>query len=282
MRRLIARRIDRNSLSAESPADIVILVEFEMKYVPTDAIALPKPAMPDVAAWIATLQRFVAHVRRMVADGLESGALDNDDAEEFETVLTVAPPADVTDAFTAALLEKLPTSLRDFFVGASAEISFRYAYYVGDNATDGVPSWVRGGEMASIPDPIFSLAKLAEYWTDANNYADNSGIADFPEDQAVWKRSLPFFRYNNSNFLALDPIIDSDDPFVIFLDHEGEPKLIARNLAAFLTEWPRVCYVGPGDFYDLEAFIDSKTGVLSGDTHSAIGLRDVLKWSASM
>jgi hypothetical protein len=250
-----------------------------MEYIPADALALPKPSMPDLAAWVATLQRFANHMRRMVADGLASGTLDNHDAEEFETVLTVAPPADSTDGATAALLSKLPLALRHFFVTASAEISFRYAYNLGDNAPDGVPSWVRGGEMASIPDPIFSLAKLADYLADANNYANNSGIADFPEAQAVWRRSLPFFRYNNSSFLALDPVLDPDDPFVVFLDHEGDPKLIARNLAAFLTEWPQICYAGPGDYYDLEAFIDPETGALSGETYAAIGLRDALKWS---
>lgn len=249
-----------------------------MEYVPNRAVALPKPPMPAIPEWIATLNRFADHMRGLVASAVASGTLDKDEAEEFETVLTVAPPLDSNDSIAATLSNTLPSVLSDFFHYGSAEISFRYAYNLGKLAPDGVSSSVRGGELASIPDPIFSAAKLAEYFADAQNYADNSGIADFPEDQAIWKRSFPFFRFNNSNFLAFDPVLDPDDPFVILLDHEGEPKLIARNLAAFLIEWPRVCYIGPADYYELESFIDPETGTLSGDTSTAIALRKALNW----
>ncbi|MEM6473880.1 MAG: hypothetical protein AAF802_30270 [Planctomycetota bacterium] len=252
-----------------------------MEYVPADASELPKSALPDLTAWVSTICRFAHHMRRMVSDGIASGALDEDDAEEFETVLTVAPTAEPSgiDAISSALPYSLPSVLRDFFITASSEISFRYAYDLGDDAPDGVPSWVRGGEMASIPDPIFSAQKLEAYVADARNYAATSGISDFPEDQEAWNRSIPFFRFNNSNFLALDPVLDAADPFVILLDHEGDPRLIARNLAGFLVEWPRICYVGPGDYYDIESFIDPDTGVLSGDTPAATALRDALKWT---
>ena len=251
-----------------------------MEYVPANAIALPKPAMPDLTDWIATINRFAENMRQTVSDGLESGAFDKEDAEEFETFLTVAPVSDSSfiDTLSEDLPYTLPSTLRDFFLTATAELNFRYAYDLGDNAPDGVSSWLRGGELASIPDPVFSAAKLPEYLADVQNYADTSGIADYPEDQAIWKRSIPFFRYNNSNFLALDPILDAEDPPVILLDHEGDPRLIARNLAAFLIEWPRTCYIGPGDYYDLKAFIDEGTGTLSGDTPAAVAIRDVLNW----
>jgi len=114
---------------------------------------------------------------------------------------------------------------------------------------------------------------------DARQYADNSGIADFPEDQEIWKRSIPFFRFNNADFLAFDPLGDPDDPYVIHLDHEGDPRLVSRNLASFLIEWPRICYVGPGDIYDLEKFLDDETGVLSGEVPAAVSLRAALQWT---
>ena len=125
-----------------------------MDYVPANANELPKSAFPDLPAWVSTISRFADHMRQMVSDGIASGALDEDDAEEFETVLSVAPTAEPSDidAISSALPYSLPSVLRDLFITASSEISFRYAYDLGDDAPDGVPAWVRGGEMASIPD----------------------------------------------------------------------------------------------------------------------------------
>ena len=220
-----------------------------MEYDRAAASTLPKPEMPDLSAWLATLTRFAEHIRGLVADGIESGTFDEDNAEEFEALLSAAAPAEAAaiETVSAGLPYDLPSSLHVFFLDASSEIRFHYAYDLGDDAPDGVPSWLSGGEL---PDPLFSADKLAEYLADAQHYAANSGIADFPEDQAIWNRSFPFFRYNNSDFLAFDPASNADDPCVIHLNHEGDPSLIARNLAAFLIEWPRICFVGPGDYYD--------------------------------
>lgn len=252
-----------------------------MEYDPTMARELPQPSMPDLGAWVETWKRFASHMRKMVDDRLKAGVLDPDDADEFETVLAVSPPID-----TAALTElskslpyDLPRPLRDFFLNGSAEITFRYAFDLGVDAPEGLRSWIHGGEMASVADPVFSAEKLSAYVTDAREYADNSGIADFPEDQEIWKRSIPFHRFNNADFLAFDPVDDPDDPYVIHLDHEGDPKLVSRNLASFLIEWPRICYVGPGDICDLEKFFDHETGVLSGDVAQAVALRAALQWT---
>jgi hypothetical protein len=237
--------------------------------------------MPDLPAWIATLERFAAHLRALIDQRIKSGSLDADAAEELGAVLTVAPPADPAALadLCRSLPYALPKSLRDLFVHGSAEISFHYFFDLGDAKPAGFRSRIHGGELPDVPDPIFSVEKLPAYLADAREYADVSGISDFPEVQEIWKRAIPFHRFNNADFLAFDPVEDPVDPYVIHLDHEGEPKLIARNLAGFLREWPRVCYVGPGEIYALEKFFDPTTGILSGDVPRAVALRQALQWT---
>lgn len=251
-----------------------------MDYDPKQARELPQASMPDLETWLDNMRRFVVHMQSLVHTRLEAGILDADDAEEFETKLAVDPPlaAEALGDLESSLSCELPPPLKEFFLTASSGIGFHFAIDLGDAAPEGCPSWVRGGELPYLPDPIFSASKMNEFQADARQYAATSGLADFPEVQAVWDRCVPFFRFNNADFLALDPIDDARDPYVVHLNHEGDPQLVSRNLASFLIEWPRVCYIGPGQISDLERFFDPKHRVLSGDVPAAIALREALEW----
>ena len=88
------------------------------------------------------------------------------------------------------------------------------------------------------------------------------------------KRSVPFARMPNHDFLALDPEPDVDDPPVVYLSHDGESKLIAASFASFLGEWARLGYIGP-ELWFLEDFIDRRSGCLTSESKKAKALREL-------
>lgn len=223
---------------------------------------------------MADTQRFIKRLSSIVANKIDGEV-------KSEAFFFADPPsgASALKRVEKFLPYSIPNPLRTFFLKGSAEVRFRYRWQPSKEvmcASQNIPPLIYGGMHICFPDPVFSIFRMYDYVEDARDYASWSGISDFPEEQEIWNRAAPFFRWNNFDFLAFDSIVDPIDPYVIYLSHESGSHFLSRNLASFLIEWQRCCYFGPGDIYHLRPFLDSETKALSGDTLAAQELRKVL------
>jgi hypothetical protein len=132
--------------------------------------------------------------------------------------------------------------------------------------TDFRPTY--GGER------IGPLARLAAFQAECREFTQDTDPEDITEREQQWLRAVPFIRMPNSDFLALDPALDPVDPPVIYLCHDDDNWLLARNFAAFLHEWEQLCYIGP-EIWVLKEFCNRRTGCLDSETAKAQALRDL-------
>ena len=210
-------------------------------------------------------------------------------AEDFVSVHRKAGVAgftvesDITPPLTAAKLvrmqkklpKQLPSCVTDFVSSASAACRFRYTWDL-----DGIPS-ERIEATTLSENRIYGGAEfcvatsLAEWAGDCKEWATDTWIADNPEQQEIWLKSLPIAAIENGDYLAVRTD-EGANPSVIYLSHDGESRVIAPSFTGFLKTWERLCYLGP-EIWMLENFIDSETGLLSADTAEAQALRNLFQ-----
>lgn len=166
---------------------------------------------------------------------------------------------------------RIPQSLRTFFTEGASEVRLSFSCKFSEEVrrqNPHLPVEFRAGEGVVLPAPLLSARSLKRYIAEAQDYASWSGISEDETEQAVWNRAIPIAMWNNSDFLALDPGIDVNDPPVVFLDHEGESYGIAGNLAGFLTAWRDVSFTNIHDLHSLS--------IACGDTDEGKQIRLLL------
>ncbi len=177
--------------------------------------------------------------------------------------IEIAPPLD--DDELADLAEALdcglPPPLRQFLRTGAAAISFAYAGPLEDDET---------------ADTFCPADELADWRDECVAYARESWLTepDWPLDRAFWRHALPLVHYPDGDGVALwvhDP--EYPDPPVIYLKHEAESFLLARNFDEFLREWERLGYTGTNT---LAAYRNPKTGFLDSATPPAVAFRQAL------
>ncbi len=146
-----------------------------------------------------------------------------------------------------------------------------------------------GGHMLRT-DSLYGGARLCHAeaspeWLDACQGASEifEELEDAgPRHAAIWRRSFPFAKIGNGDFLALDLAAadDAENPPVVYLGHEfcsdEEPlRPIAPNFEAFLRNWEQVCYIGP-QIWMLGPFIHPEPGFLDPTCGDLPGLREKL------
>jgi hypothetical protein len=119
-------------------------------------------------------------------------------------------------------------------------------------------------------------SRLAELQAECHDYAEDSWLIDFPKDRQEWLRSVPFLRMPNSDCLALDPELHPSDPPVIYLCHDGENQIVAKDFISFLSEWERLAYVGP-EIWIISEFRDGSSGYLDSETAKSQALRNLFR-----
>ena len=115
------------------------------------------------------------------------------------------------------------------------------------------------------------VSELAEFSHAVREWADETWVAERPEDRLVWDSALPFIRLVNGDYLALDLRAIETDPPVIFLSHDDESFLLSPDFVAFLSAWERLCYIGP-EHWLLREFTGSN-GYLDPESDRASQLR---------
>ena len=221
----------------------------------------------DYAAWVARAQAFTS--------GLEILAYVEARA------CTVAPPTPIgdLDAVERELRLTLPASLRAFFARGAAGVDCRYTFEPDGQALE------RLRELLPYEIRIYGGARigpasaLPEWSRSAREWAEETWIAESPDQKSVWASALPFAALDNGDYLALDLRSDELDGPVVYLNHDDESVVIADTFVEFLRAWERLCYVGPEHWLLLE--FAAAGGHLDAESDRAGQLRRLLAGSES-
>lgn len=228
---------------------------------PNQFLYYTAPDMPDCRQWIADLKTFYARFMAVADDEWEGHLAVGDVCTESEL-----------QAVESRLPVEIPESLREFFLTGSSEV--RFGIRLNGLSNTGPQKFLQ--YFGDLESPLFSLKTLLQYLTDCrSNAARTDWPEEFREKYERWTRSVPFLCIDNADFIALDPVPDAFDPYVVYLSHDDADQFLSRNFAAFLTEWPRTGYISLS-IHDLQFMIDEATDSLSGDTLTACELREEL------
>lgn len=173
----------------------------------------------------------------------------------------------------SSLGQPLPKALREFFLTGTAGLEMSYSWEPDEARREAVEELIDGTTVSG--GGIIRLSDLPKHKEDARAWAEETWLAEEPDQQELWLKSLPFLHLDNGDYLALDLRQPADDPPVLYLSHDDESQTIASSFTSFLQAWERVCYLGPESWL-LEPFIDPETGLLDGGCENAKKLRQLL------
>jgi hypothetical protein len=185
-----------------------------------------------------SLRAFVAHL-----NSLQPGCA------EFQNL---APPASETP---------MPEPLREWIASNGGPFSFSFTFQ-GEQEYSG----------ALEVDP----AAFEEHRSECRSWAEETWIADDPEEKEKWLQAFPFAALANGDYLALEH--GGNEAGVIYLSHDDTSQALAPSLGEFVRTWERLCYIGP-EIWVLEDFIDSQTLDLNADSEEARELREEFRLS---
>ena len=216
----------------------------------------------DYGAWVARAQAFTERLAHL------------DDAEIYSSA--VKPPVGEPELgdVESALGGTFPLSLRLFFTRGASSLDCRYAFEPDGKALDQLrellPHEIRifGGAH------LGPASELPEFARSVGEWAEDTWVAESPDQKAIWVSASPFAALDNGDYIALDLRGDGADPPVVYLNHDDESSVIAGNFATFLTAWEGLCYPGPEHWMLLE--FTGPGGHLDPDSDRAASLRQLL------
>jgi hypothetical protein len=194
-------------------------------------------------------------------------------AGEVRTETRVAPPLtlDALQRLEAALSRPLPLPLRSFLLEGSAHCACRYVWEPPEAISEQLPEIFGGGVTAGGAN-LCNAEELVDYCRGCQEWATETWIAHFPEDQVLWLHAMPFASLRNGDYLGLDLSKGERNPPVVYLSHDDHSSLIASTFETFLLAWERLCYIGP-EIWLLDGFREPRTGLLDSETSRAEQLR---------
>jgi hypothetical protein len=187
--------------------------------------------------------------------------------------MSPAADRDLT-AVERVLRTALPEPLRAFFSGGSAGLDCGYTFEPEGDSLDQlreifpderrIYGGPRLGPLSELPDLSSSVAE----------WANETWVADDPEQRVIWESALPFLQLANGDFLALDLRAGHTNPPVVYLNHDDESVAISTNFGRFLAAWERLCYIGPEHWLLLE--FRGADGHIDASGDRAVWLRRLL------
>lgn len=196
--------------------------------------------------------------------------------DEIDIVSSFQPPLNESEIIEIKSNSKkdIPLELIKFWTTGSANLSCHY--YLA-NPTPERLSQIQ--ELFGIQNSLYGGAsfmianKLPDKLLELKEWAEETWIVDYPNEQKFWLNSVPFFEMRNGDYLALDVTVKKDNPPVIYLSHDDESSVISNSFTDFLTNWERLCYIGPEGWL-LDIFQDEK-GFICSDTEKEDKLRNI-------
>ena len=74
------------------------------------------------------------------------------------------------------------------------------------------------------------VTELADFSRAVREWADETWVAESPEERLIWDSALPFIRLDNGDYLALNLRAIETDPGVHYLNHDDESFLLSPRL----------------------------------------------------
>lgn len=197
--------------------------------------------------------------------------------DELKSEVSVQPPLTESELveITSKTDKYIPAELTEFWLtgsrhcdctyicgGAKSEIIQRIETIIGSNQE------IWGGASFT------NAADLSQHLLNCRDWAEETWIAEYPQDKNFWVNSVPFVEMNNGDYLSVDITEAKDNPSVVYLSHDDESFIIAKSFTDFLTHWERLCYIGP-ESWMFEKF-RSETGYINSDSVEAKDLRELL------
>jgi len=156
----------------------------------------------------------------------------------------------------------LPGSLSTLLTACGGKLSFKYSLDL------------KGQEFSGGLEVDTRLLK--RHKRECAKWANETWIADEPEEKSLWLNSRPFASLPNGDYLGLGDWSQESNPPVVYLCHDDSSQVLAQDLASFLEIWAGLGYIGP-EISILDHFIDNSTGMLDASTLKAERLRDVFR-----
>ena len=155
--------------------------------------------------------------------------------------LTVAPPASesAVQEIEARLGQRIPASLREFFLHHSAEVA---VYWQLDDEPD-----VPGLGGIACGEAKWSLAALPEVVASHQKWIDVAWNDPTDEYDRVWHGKFAFQAVPNGDMFAIDLASQA----VVYLsceDGEGHGFLLGADFIDFVDRWSALGLVGPEDW----------------------------------
>lgn len=211
---------------------------------------------------------WIAAVRTFIGRGAERSG--------FKGTTDIALP--LGQETHAKLAKKLPVVLPEaisaFLLEGSARCKFRYEWKPKGQGAEQLQTVLAGEEKVFGGTDLCHAAAFSRWLKDCKAWANETWIAEYPEDQATWLKSLPIAAMANGDYLGVDLRGAKSDPPVVYLSHDDESRVIAESFTAFLQSWAGLCYIGP-EIWLLENFLDEENGWLDSNTERAKKLREL-------
>ncbi len=169
----------------------------------------------------------------------------------------------------------IPSELAQFWLTGSRHCDC--TYICGEAKSEIIPQieTIFGSNQEIYGGASFiSAANLSQHLINCQGWAEETWVAEYPQDKNFWFNSVPFAEINNGDYLSLDITEAKDNPSVVYLSHDDESFIIAESFTDFLTHWERLCYIGP-ESWMLENF-RNENGYINSVSNKAELLRELL------
>jgi hypothetical protein len=216
----------------------------------------------DFPAWIERARAFAIGIGHLPGGVVRS------------TIVAVPVDESAMHRIEGALGRRVAASLRAFFTRGAAALDCGYSWAPDGRALDGLHALLPDETQIFGGARLGPISELPDYLREAADWANDTWVADTPDQRSIWDTALPFLRLDNGDYLALDLRNGDTEPPVAYLNHDDDSFLLAPNLVAFFTAWERLCYLGP-EHWLLGAFIGD-AGYLDTESERAARLRALL------
>jgi hypothetical protein len=200
---------------------------------------------------------------------------------EWGISVSIEPPitSDEADRLAATLPLGLPAPLRMLYLEGAAKFKCRYHWtpredmlrrtgriFPHQRSFYGGPSFIPWSEL---PD-VHGIHSWWDGW-------DDPSTEDQRKAREIWRQTVPFIAVGNGDAVGLHVTGESDIYPVVYLCHDDEEcpvTPLSPSFDQFLTEWEKICYVGP-EIWLLDSFWDHGKP-LSGEGNKARKWREIL------
>ena len=138
-------------------------------------------------------------------------------------------------ALEGELGRTIPFSLRTFFTRGASGLDCGYTMQPEGQALDKLRDMLPDVSRIFGRPRLGPVSELANFSRAVREWADETWVAEFPEERLIWDSALPFIWLENGDYLALDSQRLRLTPLVVYLSHDDESFLLSPDFVAFLS-----------------------------------------------